>query len=124
MSSCEEAKSILKPIFDQYSKDIEGQHFEKVGPYYEPDAVLVQIGKKGTYGREAIVNEFMEFDKLMGKSTTKVYNEHYQMVGDYIILSADYETASQKTGTIKGKFTQVWRKTNNKYMILHDEFSM
>ncbi|EPB66731.1 hypothetical protein ANCCEY_14179 [Ancylostoma ceylanicum] len=123
MSSCEEAKSILKPIFDQYSKELEEQQFEKVGPYYEPDAVLVHIGKKGTYGREAIMKEFVEFDKLMGKSTTKVSNERYQMAGDYIILSADYETTTEKMGTVKGKFTQVWRKTNNKYMILHDEFS-
>ncbi|EYC32762.1 hypothetical protein Y032_0002g1087 [Ancylostoma ceylanicum] len=69
------------------------------------------------------MKEFVEFDKLMGKSTTKVSNERYQMAGDYIILSADYGTTTEKMGTIKGKFTQVWRKTNNKYMILHDEFS-
>ncbi|VDM75035.1 unnamed protein product [Strongylus vulgaris] len=30
---------------------------------------------------------------------------------------------TEKYGTAKGNFTQIWRKTNGKFLILHDEFS-
>ncbi|RCN28099.1 hypothetical protein ANCCAN_26164 [Ancylostoma caninum] len=95
----------------------------KVGPYYEPDAELVHMETKRTRGREKIVNGLKQLNKMLGQATTKVSNEHYQMIGDAIFLSADFETDSEKRGKIKGKFTQAWRKTNDKYMIFYDEFS-
>ncbi|KAK6750931.1 hypothetical protein RB195_002723 [Necator americanus] len=124
MSSCPEAQAILKPLLDEYMKNLDEVHLEKVAEHYDPDATLVQVGKKAHYGREAIRNEFAEFDKKMGKSTNKFTNEHFQMVGNYIIYNADYEIHTEKMGVIKGKFSQVWRKSNDKYMIWHDEFTM
>ncbi|VDM79102.1 unnamed protein product [Strongylus vulgaris] len=44
--------------------------------------------------------------------------------GDYLIITADYETTTEKVGVITGKFTQIWRKTNDTYLIIHDEFAM
>ncbi|VDO15195.1 unnamed protein product [Haemonchus placei] len=60
----------------------------------------------------------------MGKATTKLTDEVYQMTSDYIIVSANYETTTEKIGIIKGKFSQIWKKTGNSYSIYHDEFEM
>ncbi|RCN47567.1 hypothetical protein ANCCAN_06338 [Ancylostoma caninum] len=125
MQCCtEEAKSILKPIFDEYFKQFETRNFEKAAEYYDPDAAVVEVEKKGTYGREAIKQGFFEFAKLMGETTTKAMKETYQMTGDYIIVTGEYETSSEKMGTIKGTFTQIWRKAKDTYLILHEEYAM
>ncbi|RCN36474.1 hypothetical protein ANCCAN_17649 [Ancylostoma caninum] len=99
------------------------KNFDKVGPYYESNAELVHIETKRTHGRKEIVKGLKELNKMLGQATTKVSNENYQMIGDSIFLSADFETDSKTMGKIKGKFIQAWRKTNDKYMIYYDEFS-
>ncbi|ETN82486.1 hypothetical protein NECAME_07931 [Necator americanus] len=123
-NSFTEAKSILKPIFDRFTKAFDEEDFEQVTSYYAPNAVLVQIGKKGVYGREAIKEATVEYSKRMGRTKTKISGECYQMTGDYIIITANYEATTEKMGVVKGKFTQIWRKSNNTYLILHDEFTM
>ncbi|KHJ86903.1 hypothetical protein OESDEN_13334 [Oesophagostomum dentatum] len=60
----------------------------------------------------------------MGKSTTKLSGDSYLKAGDFLIITANYETNTEKIGVAKGKFTQIWRKTGDKYTIIHDEFSM
>ncbi|KAL6742299.1 hypothetical protein Aduo_015461 [Ancylostoma duodenale] len=124
VDSQEEVKSILEPIFKDYSEAMAKRDFEKIREYYAPDAVLVSKNeKKRTQGREAILEELKKLATLLGKTTTTVSNARYELVGDHIILSADFETDSEKMKKIKGKFTQVWRKTNNNYIISYDEFS-
>ncbi|VDL75669.1 unnamed protein product [Nippostrongylus brasiliensis] len=92
--------------------------------YYHPDAVLVHKGKECKYGRPAIQQLLEEFDKMVGESTTKLSGDTYQMSTDYIIITSNYETTSEKSGVIKGKFLQIWKKENNTYLIYHDEFDM
>ncbi|VDM73583.1 unnamed protein product [Strongylus vulgaris] len=91
--------------------------------YYHPDAVLVEAGKKGTYGREAIKKELIEFVNLSGDSTFEASEERYQMCDGYIIYSGLYENKTEKLGVVKGKFTQIWRKVDDKYLLLLDEWS-
>ncbi|ETN77644.1 hypothetical protein NECAME_10892 [Necator americanus] len=124
MCSNQEATSILKPHFDDYVKKLEEHHVEEATEYYDPDATLVHVGNKGIYGREAIKKELLEFDQRMGEVTNKFTGVQYQKTGDFLIISANYETNTEKMGMVKGKFTQIWRKSNNKYLILHDEFSI
>ncbi|KAK6752129.1 hypothetical protein RB195_003507 [Necator americanus] len=90
--------------------------------YYDPDCVLILTGKRCLYGREAIKEELLVLHKIMGKTMTTISNENYQMSNDYIILRAEYETSAKKFGIFKGKFTQIWRKSNDGYSIIYDLF--
>uniref|UniRef100_A0A0N4X5G1 DUF4440 domain-containing protein n=1 Tax=Haemonchus placei TaxID=6290 RepID=A0A0N4X5G1_HAEPC len=93
---------------------------------------LLHRGKGCTYGREGEffekqfpVFQFFEIMKLFHERTYHgMTNEKYQMTTDYIILEADYELTTEKKGTVKGKFTQIWKKTSSGYMIWHDEFDI
>ncbi|KHJ90623.1 hypothetical protein OESDEN_09532 [Oesophagostomum dentatum] len=87
MADNSEARSILKPIVDEYSKLFDERHIDKVIEYYDKDAVVVQLGKKADYGREAMKHQFEEADAAMGKASTKITEEIYQMAGDFIILT-------------------------------------
>ncbi|XGW26371.1 hypothetical protein V3C99_007188 [Haemonchus contortus] len=124
MSSNSETKTLLKPFFDEFNKALESQQVDKAADYYHPDAVLVHKGKNCWYGREGIKQELLKYEELMGKATTKLFDEAYQMTSDYIIVTANYETTTEKMGTIKGKFSQIWKKAGNSYSIYHDEFEM
>ncbi|KAK5964766.1 DUF4440 domain-containing protein [Trichostrongylus colubriformis] len=124
MVSNSEAKAILRPIFDAYNKALEDHQVDKAAGYYLPDAVLIHKGKSCCYGREEIKKELMKFDEMMGKATTKLIDDTYQMTPEYIIISAGYQTTSEKIGTVSGKFTQIWKKSGNSYLIYHDEFDM
>ncbi|PIO72954.1 hypothetical protein TELCIR_05088 [Teladorsagia circumcincta] len=72
----------------------------------------------------AIKGELSKFDDMMGKATTKLSDETYQMAPDYIIISAGYQTTTAKIGVVSGKFTQIWKKSGNSYLIYHDEYEM
>ncbi|EYC32743.1 hypothetical protein Y032_0002g1073 [Ancylostoma ceylanicum] len=134
-----EARSTLKPIFDKYCKAIDEQQWNKdsilraklkelypsfqAASFYDADAVLIQTGKKCVYGREAIKQELEKIENLMGKTTTKVSGEDYQMTTEFIILNVNFDTSTDKMGVVKGKTTQIWRKRNDTYLIYHEEFS-
>ncbi|RCN47565.1 hypothetical protein ANCCAN_06336, partial [Ancylostoma caninum] len=118
-----EAKSILKPIFDDYCKAIEEQQWDEAATFHDADTVLIQTGKKGVYGREAVKQELMEIENLMGKTTARISEEDYQMTSDFIILKVDFEITTDKMGVLKGKSIQIWRKRNKNYLIYHEEFS-
>ncbi|KAL6737755.1 hypothetical protein Aduo_011371 [Ancylostoma duodenale] len=124
MSSSEEAKSLLKPTFDKFCKAIEEQKWDEAVAFYDEEAALVETGKKGVHGREAIKQEFLKFSELAGKVTFKVTNEHYQMTTDFITLDAEFELTSEKRGTEKGKALQIWRKRGDTYKLYHEEFSV
>ncbi|VDM78002.1 unnamed protein product [Strongylus vulgaris] len=109
-----EAKIILQPIFDQYWKDFDEGHFDKLLEHYHPDAVLIEVGKKGTYGKEATNNCVLLVLQLS--------NEHYQMSEDFIMYCADYEINTERAGKLQGKFSQIWRKTNDKYLLLREAY--
>ncbi|CAJ0598095.1 unnamed protein product [Cylicocyclus nassatus] len=87
---------------------------------YHPDAVIVEAGKKATYGKEAIKEELMEF--LKTGDSMKIQEGHYQMSDDYIIYNGIFENTLQ-SGVVKGKFTQIWRKVGDTYQLLRDEYS-
>ncbi|VDN24350.1 unnamed protein product [Cylicostephanus goldi] len=128
MSSSEEAKSILAPVLGQFHELAKAKDFKKLAAFYDPDAVFVHAGKDIIYGREelsalilALVKSFEDFLASAGKLTRKSSDEQYSMCEDFIILTANYETETEKLGVLKGKFTQIWRKNNNTYMLLHFE---
>ncbi|VDK60555.1 unnamed protein product [Cylicostephanus goldi] len=99
MGSSEEAKTILTPILAELRKQREARNYEKVSEFYDLNAVHVHAGKEA------------------------LSNEKFDMAGDFIIFTADYETETEKIGVLKGKFTQIWRKANDSYLILHIEYA-
>ncbi|CAJ0604502.1 unnamed protein product [Cylicocyclus nassatus] len=123
MSCCDKAKSIIHPILDQMWKDCDEGNHDKIKEYYHPDAFLIEVGKKGFYGRDAIKEEKLRFCEKIGKAdkhNMKLSNEHYQMSDDYIFYCGESELKTEKAGTIKGKFHQIWRKTNGKWVLLRE----
>ncbi|VDM76777.1 unnamed protein product [Strongylus vulgaris] len=58
----------------------------------------------------------------MGKSIMKVIDEHYQMTEDYIFLCGRHETETMLGGPRKGEFHLIWKKFDDKYLILQDEY--
>ncbi|RCN47568.1 hypothetical protein ANCCAN_06339 [Ancylostoma caninum] len=122
MASSEDAKSILKPILDEYNKALDDGDCEKAAGFYHPDSVLITSGAKCVYGRDEIKKKLLEYDEITGKTTTELSEEDYRMTGDYIIFSADFETTTEKIGVIRGAFTQIWKKTGDTYFIIHDIF--
>ncbi|CAJ0604491.1 unnamed protein product [Cylicocyclus nassatus] len=123
MSTFKKAQSILRPIFDQYWKDFSKANIDKVIAYYHPDALVVEAGKGGVFGKEAIKQEKTDFNENTGKAPMKVTNENYQMTPDYIIYDAEYEIRSSKSGLQKGRFSQIWKKNKDDYLILREEYS-
>ncbi|VDM78003.1 unnamed protein product, partial [Strongylus vulgaris] len=74
-----------------------------------------EIGIHRAYWKGAI-EELLKYD-------LQVSNEEYHMTPDYIVYNADYEIDSSKAGTMKGRFCQIWRKSNDNYLILREEYS-
>ncbi|CAJ0604330.1 unnamed protein product [Cylicocyclus nassatus] len=121
MGSSEEAKNILTPILSELKKQRDAHNFEKVSEFYDQNAVHVHAGE-AVYGKDAINEHSKKFLEKSGKLTTKLSNEKFDMAGDFIILTSDYETQTEKIGVLKGKFTQIWRKNNDTYLLLHIEY--
>ncbi|CAJ0604492.1 unnamed protein product [Cylicocyclus nassatus] len=123
LTAMEEAKSTLKPFIHGYWKSFEERNFDKVMEFFHPDAIIVEVGIKGTYGKEAIKKQLLEYDDHMGKTTMKVVqdhdyhfimpeysqvlDEHYQMTEDYIIFGGRYEIQTEKAGVVKGKLKAI-----------------
>ncbi|PIC24283.1 hypothetical protein B9Z55_017680 [Caenorhabditis nigoni] len=120
----QEAEAYLKPQFEKYIEIGESKDWEGVAAYYHPNCVLVQKGKEAHYGRDAAKGEFIKFDELGGDATSTFSNVHYQGTGDYLIITANYSTKTEKIGTINGKFVQIWKKEGDRHLIYHDEFEI
>ncbi|CAJ0591393.1 unnamed protein product [Cylicocyclus nassatus] len=117
MGSSEEAKAILAPAIGQFYELAAAKEYEKLADFYDPDAVLVHAGKDAIYGREALLKDFQDFLTRAGKLTPKSSDSHYRMCDDFIIMTADYETESEKMGLLKGKITQIWRVKLEKWSL-------
>ncbi|CAJ0604487.1 unnamed protein product [Cylicocyclus nassatus] len=124
MVSPDEAKSTIKPLFDDCIKRREEHDFETAVAYFDPDAVFIQKGNRMIYGREQLKEEHDAFKEKSGKRTTKITNETYEMDGDFGIVHADYEIETEKIGVLKGKLLQIWRKSNDKWLVIHEEYLM
>ncbi|KHJ91300.1 hypothetical protein OESDEN_08839 [Oesophagostomum dentatum] len=58
----------------------------------------------------------------MGRTKTEFTEEKYQMTDDYIIVNVEYRTTTEKMGTLRGRFTQIWKKVEDSYVIIYDIF--
>ncbi|KHJ94639.1 hypothetical protein OESDEN_05423 [Oesophagostomum dentatum] len=125
MSPSEEAKTVIKPLFDDYTKHMKDHELDKAAEHLDPNFVAVRVGKKAIFGREQLKKEFEESIEEYGKATSsEVTEEEYVMVGDFAVVKGHFEATSEKKGVVKGKFTQIWRKHGDTYLLLHDEVDL
>ncbi|EFO90958.1 hypothetical protein CRE_29013 [Caenorhabditis remanei] len=122
--SAQDAQAALKPQFEAYCKAIDNLEWDIVPTYYHPNGVIVQKGKEATFGKEAMKAEFIKFAEFTGKSTSTFSNAKYEGTGDYLIITADFTSETEKAGTIKGKFVQIWKKEGDRHLIYHDEYEV
>ncbi|EFO90930.1 hypothetical protein CRE_29012 [Caenorhabditis remanei] len=65
-----------------------------------------------------------KFAEGTGKSVATVSNAKYEGAGDYLIITADFSADTEKAGTVKGKFLQIWKKEGDRHLVFHDEFEI
>ena len=68
--------------------------------------------------------EVMGFAEFTGKSTFPFPNAKYEGTGDYLIITADFTTETEKTVTSNGKFVQISKKEEDRHLIYHDEYEV
>ncbi|EFO90934.1 hypothetical protein CRE_29034 [Caenorhabditis remanei] len=68
--------------------------------------------------------EVMGFAEFTGKSTSTILNAKYEGTGDYLIITADFTTQTEKTVTSNGKLVQIWKKDGDRHLIYHDEWEV
>ncbi|EGT42038.1 hypothetical protein CAEBREN_13358 [Caenorhabditis brenneri] len=122
--TCQKAENVLKPQFGAYCEAIANADWESVAGYYHPNGVVVQAGEKAIYGRDGIKSLYIKFAELTGKSTANFTNTKYEGTGDFIIITSEFVYETEKAGTIKGKFLQIWKKEGDRHLIFHDEFEV
>ncbi|VDM75228.1 unnamed protein product [Strongylus vulgaris] len=72
----------------------------------------------------ALRKEHESFKERVGKGTPKVVDEHYMKVGDFIIINTNIDLATEKGANLKAKVTMIWRRSGDKYFVLHEEFTL
>ncbi|CAJ0604485.1 unnamed protein product [Cylicocyclus nassatus] len=123
--SSDEAKTIIKPYFDEILKQREAHDFDKAVDLFDPDGVFIDKGKHSAiYGRDALKKEHESYKEKIGKATPTITNDHYYQFGDFISAVFDCELNTDKGAKFKGHVTQIWRKAGDKYFMLHEEFTM
>ncbi|CDX47469.1 DUF4440 domain-containing protein [Caenorhabditis elegans] len=102
-----EAEALLKLQFDKYAKFIDDEVWAEVEGYYHPSGVLVHKGKEAVYGNKDKSTYIAKFAEGTGKSVGTTTNAKYEGSGDYLIITADFSSETEKAGTVKGRFVQI-----------------
>ncbi|CAB05188.1 DUF4440 domain-containing protein [Caenorhabditis elegans] len=103
----EQAEALLKLQFDKYAKFIDDEVWAEVEGYYHPSGVLVHKGKEAVYGNKDKSTYIAKFAEGTGKSVGTTTNAKYEGSGDYLIITADFSSETEKAGTVKGRFVQI-----------------
>lgn len=114
----------MKPQFEAYSKAVNNADWDTVASFYHPNGVIVQNGKGATYGKDALKAEFTKFAEATGKSVGSFSNQKYEGAGDYLITSGNFSSETEKAGTMKGTFVQIWKKDGDKHLVYHEEYEV
>ncbi|CCD63255.1 DUF4440 domain-containing protein [Caenorhabditis elegans] len=122
--TAQQAEALLKPQFEKYGKLVDDEVWAEVEGYYHPNGVLVHKDKEAVYGSKAITAHLAKFAEGTGKSVATILNAKYEGAGDYLIITADFSAETEKAGTVKGKFLQIWKKEGDRHLVFHDEFEI
>ncbi|EGT34315.1 hypothetical protein CAEBREN_12616 [Caenorhabditis brenneri] len=120
----EHSESTLKPLLTHYIQSVDKMNWETVKGFFHPDAVVVLKGREATYGLETIIANKIKFAEMSGKSVTTLSNLKYEGSGNYLIVSGSLMAKTEKIGSLKGKFVQIWKKEDGRYLIFHDQFEI
>ncbi|CAI4222062.1 unnamed protein product [Auanema sp. JU1783] len=112
--------SILQPTLDAYQKALNSGVHEEALSFYHPEAVVVHRGKQATYGRDNLLALFATFGEMMGKNHSTISDAVFEGSENYITITAKYTTETEKLGTVKGNYSQVWKKEDGKWLVIYD----
>ncbi|GMT04321.1 hypothetical protein PENTCL1PPCAC_26495, partial [Pristionchus entomophagus] len=115
-----EAKAILKPIHAAYGENLSTGNMDAVGAFYAVDGVLVHKGKSCAYGRDQIKKDLAPFAV---PADTTISDEVYEATSDHIVYKAVFKTKVKSNGAeFGGKFEQIFRKEDDEWLCIYDEF--
>ncbi|CAE54899.2 DUF4440 domain-containing protein [Caenorhabditis elegans] len=120
----EQAESILAPLMKKYLDALNTSNWKQVENFYHVNSVMIEKGKSCMFGNQAIVDSFKGMGADFGKYEVQISNSRYEGVGDFVNIHTDFSFVTEKQGTLSGKFTQIWKKEDGKYAILHDQFEL
>ncbi|PIC32357.1 hypothetical protein B9Z55_012718 [Caenorhabditis nigoni] len=119
-----EAEAVLKPQFLACAKAADDEQWDVLEGFYHPHGVLVHKDKEAVYGNKAITAYVAKFAEASGKSVATFSNTKYGGTGDYLIVTTDVSTKTEKMGTVNAKILQIWKKEGDRHLIYHDEFEI
>ncbi|CAI2352347.1 unnamed protein product [Caenorhabditis sp. 36 PRJEB53466] len=122
--TAQQAEAALRPDLERYLKAVDDEVFDVVEEYYHPNGVLIHKDKEASYGKKAIVESIKKFAEGSGKAVATISNAKFEGVGDYLVVTADFSSVTEKIGTVNGKFVQIWKKEGGKLFVYHDEFEI
>uniref|UniRef100_A0A7I4YXY3 DUF4440 domain-containing protein n=1 Tax=Haemonchus contortus TaxID=6289 RepID=A0A7I4YXY3_HAECO len=120
-----DVQAILDPIYKKFEDSNRSGYLEEAAKIYHSQAVVVEKGKKATYGKEGIVQILKEFFEKIGQHKFLTTNVSYQGTNDYLMAECDFEVRAEKGGDpLKGKMNHIWKKEDGEWRIYHEEFEM
>ncbi|CAI2352349.1 unnamed protein product [Caenorhabditis sp. 36 PRJEB53466] len=124
--SSQEVEAVLAPLFAKYIQAVDDEKWDVIEKFYHPNTVLVQKCKENTYfyGNKAATNFLRGFADITGKAVNSISNVKFEGTGNWLIISANFRTETEKIGVVTGKFLQIWKKEGEKLSVYHDEFEM
>ncbi|EGT34343.1 hypothetical protein CAEBREN_12358 [Caenorhabditis brenneri] len=122
--TAQQAEATLKPSFLKYMQAFDSLDWTTAESFFHQDAVLVLKGKEATYGSKAIVESMSKFSETSGKMVSTMSDLKYEGTQDFLIVGGSIVSDTEKIGSVKGKFFQIWKKEGDRHLILHDHFEM
>lgn len=111
---------VVQNFCKRYMDAFEAQDAERVTECYDVDAAIVEIGKTVIYGRKNM-REALKIFFANGPTHLKVDIKSSHMAGDFLVISGIYKSSNaQEINT--GEYTQILRKHEGRYLILHEEY--
>ncbi|CAI4222107.1 unnamed protein product [Auanema sp. JU1783] len=114
--------TVLEPTIHLFDEAFNNCAYNDVVDFYHPDAVLVQKGKEATYGKDNMLAFYKGFGDMIGKSDTTITDKTFEGSENYITYGGKFVTETEKLGTMKGWFSQVWKKEGGKWLVIYDIF--
>ncbi|KAK6055511.1 hypothetical protein COOONC_06985 [Cooperia oncophora] len=117
-----DVEAILKPLYAKFAEYDKTGDSEAAAKFYHSQGVIVEKGKKATFGREEIIKMYNEFWEKVGPHEFLTSNETYQGTDDYLMAQCDFEVRPEKGSAFKGKCNHIWKKEDGEWKIYHEEF--
>lgn len=120
----------IQALYDRWAKAFEARDIETIVSLYSPDVVAYDVVPPLQYtGKEAYRKDYLEFFSQYDGPTHVEYRDMRIMSGGDlgVIHGLERFTGKMKNGQQSDlwiRFTSIVRKTNGKWLIIHDHVSL